>query len=62
MKLFLCSIVLCFGVSMPVNAACPEGHISCEEASRLNGAASTMSTMTGTSTSTILTCDETTTS
>ena len=62
LKSFLCSFVLACLVGMPANAACPEGHISCEEAARLNGAAGIMSVMTDTASLVILTCEEEATS
>lgn len=58
-RLFL-GYIIGMATSLPLAASCPEGHISCEEASRLNGAAASMGVMTGTATP-ILTCEEATT-
>ncbi len=58
MKLFLYSLLLCFGVSMQANALCPEGHITCPEAARLNKATNAMNVMTGIASPVILTCEE----
>ena len=58
LKSFLCSFVLACLIGMPANAACPEGHISCKEAARLNTAAILMSVMTDTSSQIITICEE----
>ncbi len=62
MKLFLSFFLTWAILTASAQASCPEGHISCEEAARLNGATKIMGMMTGTSIPTILNCEETTTS
>ncbi|MES2966314.1 MAG: hypothetical protein V4668_00840 [Patescibacteria group bacterium] len=62
MKLFLSTSLTLAILTASAQASCPEGHISCEEAARLNGAAKIMGMMTGTSTPTIINCEEATTS
>lgn len=57
MKLLLSSLLMLVTFTVPLAAECPEGHISCEKASRLNGAASFMGAMTGIATF-IINCEE----
>ena len=58
MKLFLSLVMVFMGFGLTLAAACLEGHISCEEAARLSGAAKIMGDMTGTPTPSILSCEE----